>query len=88
MDSAECGCGPMAENYVVQWIIHGQLIDGYGFANKRVPGDEDIVSSKMAQKMESCGQVEIIGPESGVMAERVIGDESAKEIMKDLTEES
>ena len=77
----------MAESKIIQWIIHGQHINKDGLSHQRIPGDEDIVTGLMAEKMRSAGLVEIIGPESEVMAERVIDGNSAKEIMQDVEEE-
>ena len=72
----------MAENKIIQWIIHGQHIDKDGLSHQRTPGDEDIVTGLMARKMKSAGLVEIVGTESEVMADRVIDSGSAKEIMR------
>lgn len=77
----------MGESKIIQWIIHGQHIDKDGLSHQRMPGDEDIVTDLMARKMKSAGLVEIIGTESKVMADRLINDDSAKEIMNDLEEE-
>ncbi len=78
----------MPDKYIIQWIIHGQHIDEHGLSHQRGPGDEDIVTALVARKMRTNGQVEIIGPKSEIMADRIIDDDSAREIMKDLEEGS